>query len=95
LNLQLQIHKKHKQPTYTIEEKINRQNNGKFKKNDKANQLPDPILMDSAEAKFQNLISQAPVLIVTYYGPTFIIQTINKIALSVWKKSYDEVINNF
>jgi hypothetical protein len=58
----------------------------------KANQLPDPILMDS-EAKFQNLISQAPVLIVTYYGPTFIIQTINKIAPSVWKKSYDEVIN--
>jgi hypothetical protein len=49
--------------------------------------------MDSAEAKFQNLISQAPVLIVTYYGPTFIIQTINKIA-QCWKKSYDEVINN-
>jgi hypothetical protein len=48
------------------------------------NQLPDPILMDSAEAKFQNLISQAPVLVFTYYGPTFIIQTINKIA--VWKK---------
>jgi hypothetical protein len=47
--------------------------------------------MDSAEAKFQNLISQAPVLVFTYYGPTFIIQTINKIA--VWKKSYDEVIN--
>ncbi|WP_339920017.1 ATP-binding protein [uncultured Flavobacterium sp.] len=63
-------------------------------KNDKSKSAPpDPILMDSAEAKFQNLISQAPVLIVTYYGPTFIIQTINKIALSVWKKSYDEVIN--
>jgi hypothetical protein len=63
LNFGFKSTKKTKQPTYTIEEKINRQNNGKFK-NDKANQLPDPILMDSAEAKFQNLISQAPVLIV-------------------------------
>jgi hypothetical protein len=35
VELQLQIHKKNKQPTYTIEEKINRQNNGKFK-NDKS-----------------------------------------------------------
>jgi hypothetical protein len=33
------------------------------KKMTKTNQLPDPILMDSAEAKFQNLISQAPVLV--------------------------------
>jgi len=63
-------------------------------KNEKSKSAPlDPILMDLAEAKFQNLISQAPVLIVTYHGPTFIIQTVNKTALNIWRKSYDEIIN--
>lgn len=52
-----------------------------------------PMMMDTSEEKFQNLISQAPVLIATYHGPTFIVQTVNKTALSLWRKSYEEVIN--
>lgn len=51
------------------------------------------MIMNTAEEKFQNLISQAPVLIATYHGPTFIIETVNKTALTLWGKSYEEVIN--
>ncbi|MEJ7694206.1 PAS domain S-box protein [Daejeonella sp.] len=49
--------------------------------------------IESSEDKFQNLISQAPVLIAKFVGPSFITVTINKMALEIWGKSYDEVIN--
>ncbi len=52
-----------------------------------------PHTLEASEEKFQNLISQAPVLIATFTGPLFIVETINKTALEVWCKSYDEVIN--
>jgi PAS domain S-box-containing protein len=55
--------------------------------------LPDPMLVDLGEAKFRNLIMQAPVLITTFQGPHFIVETINKTALEIWGKSYEEVIN--
>ncbi|MDQ6763007.1 MAG: PAS domain S-box protein [Bacteroidota bacterium] len=50
-------------------------------------------ISETSEDKFQNLISQAPVLIVTFEGPSFIVKTINKMALNIWGKSYGEVIN--
>lgn len=50
-------------------------------------------LIELSEAKFHNLISQAPVLIVTYRGPTFIIETINDYSIEAWGKSYEELIN--
>ncbi len=46
-----------------------------------------------SEDKFQNLISQAPVLIATFKGTSFIVDTVNKTALEIWGKSYEEVIN--
>ena len=55
--------------------------------------LTDPMLMDIGEAKFLNLILQAPVLINTFIGPSFIVETINKTALEIWGKSYEQVIN--
>ncbi len=45
------------------------------------------------EDKFQNLITQAPVFIVILNGSTFIVETINKIALDIWGKSYEDVFN--
>ncbi len=48
---------------------------------------------ETSEAKFRNLILQAPVLITTYQGPSFIVETINKTALELWDKSYEQVIN--
>lgn len=50
-------------------------------------------VINESEAKFRNLIVQAPVLITILQGPSFIIQTINKTALEVWGKTYDQVIN--
>ncbi len=55
--------------------------------------LADQILLDTNEAKFQNPILQAPVPITTLKGPTFIVESVNKIALEIWQKSYGEVIN--
>jgi PAS domain S-box-containing protein len=49
--------------------------------------------MDLTLAKFQNLISQAPVLITIFRGPTFIIESVNKTAMEAWGKSYEELIN--
>ena len=46
-----------------------------------------------SEAKFRNLILQAPVLISTLLGTSFIVDTINKTALEIWGKPYEEVIN--
>ncbi|MEJ7822322.1 MAG: PAS domain S-box protein [Chitinophagaceae bacterium] len=46
-----------------------------------------------SEDKFQNLISQAPVSIAILEGSSFITVTINKMALEIWGKSYEEVIN--
>ena len=45
------------------------------------------------EDKFQNLISQAPALIATFKGPSFIVESVNKMVLDIWGKSYEEVIN--
>ena len=50
-------------------------------------------LIEVSENRFRNLIAQAPVLITTYIGPSFIIETINKTAREIWEKSYEEVIN--
>ena len=55
--------------------------------------LSDQILLDTSEAKFQNPILQAPVPITTIKGPSFIVETVNKIALEIWDKSYEQVIN--
>ncbi len=52
-----------------------------------------PNTLETGEEKFQHLISQAPVLIATFNGPSFIVETVNKTALDIWGKSYDEVIN--
>ena len=49
--------------------------------------------VETSEAKFRNLILQAPVLITTFKGPSFIIETINEKALELWGKTYEEVIN--
>ena len=50
-------------------------------------------LIEISEAKFRNFILQAPVLITIFQGPSFIVDTINKKALEIWEKSYEEVIN--
>jgi PAS domain S-box-containing protein len=55
--------------------------------------LTHPMAMDFGESKFRNLIMQAPVLISTFHGPYFIIETINKTALEILGKTYEEVIN--
>ncbi len=55
--------------------------------------LTDSINIDTSEAKFQNLISQVPVLINIFTGPSFILETINEIGLEIWGKTYDDVIN--
>jgi PAS domain S-box-containing protein len=49
--------------------------------------------IEENEQRFRNLILQAPVLIATYRGPSFIIETVNKSALEIWGKSYEQVIN--
>jgi len=46
-----------------------------------------------SETKFRHVIMQAPVAIATFVGPTFIIDTVNKTALQLWGKSYEEVIS--
>jgi hypothetical protein len=92
--LWLQIHKTNSQPT-PLRKKINRQkNNGKFKKNDKANQLPDPILMD-LKLNFKTSFRRRLFLLLPIMVLLLLFKTINKIALSVGKKSYDEVTSLF
>ncbi|MCY7292505.1 MAG: PAS domain-containing protein, partial [Ferruginibacter sp.] len=49
--------------------------------------------IEQSEAKFRNLILQAPLLIATYKGPSFKIDTVNKAAIEAWGKSYEELIN--
>ena len=49
--------------------------------------------VETGDDKFHNLISQAPVLIATFKGPNFIVEAVNKMALEIWEKSYEEVIN--
>ncbi|CAN5777416.1 hypothetical protein BH10BAC2_BH10BAC2_40220 [soil metagenome] len=49
--------------------------------------------IEESERRFRNLILQAPVSINTLIGPFFILDTINKTALEIWGKSYDEVFN--
>ena len=51
------------------------------------------IKIEESEQRFRNLILQAPVLINTFIGPSFIVETINKTALEIWGKSYEQVIN--
>ncbi len=46
-----------------------------------------------SEAKFRNLIMQAPAPITTFKGPSFIVEKINETALEMWGKTYDEVID--
>lgn len=54
--------------------------------------LPKHTIETSGE-RFLNLISQAPVLIATFIGPSFIVEAVNKMALEIWEKSYEEIIN--
>ena len=49
--------------------------------------------IEISEAKFRNLILQAPVFICTLKGPTFSIETINESALKILGKSYKGVMN--
>ncbi len=49
--------------------------------------------IEESEQRFRNLILQAPVPINTFQGPFFIVDTINKTALEIWGKTYQEVIN--
>ncbi len=49
--------------------------------------------IEESEAKFRNLILQAPVLIGTIKGSSFNIETINKKALEIWGKSYEQVVH--
>ncbi len=49
--------------------------------------------IEESEARFRNLIWQAPVLVATYRGPSFIIETVNKSAIQAWGKSYEELVN--
>ena len=46
-----------------------------------------------SEAKFRNLVLQAPLPICTIVGPSYIVETINKPALKIWEKSYEELID--
>ena len=49
--------------------------------------------LEPGKDKFHHLISQAPVFIVTLNGPTFIVDTANKIALEIWGKTHEAVIH--
>jgi len=50
-------------------------------------------LIEVSKDKFRNLILQAPVLITTFHGPSFTVETINKTTLEVWGKTYEEVFD--
>ena len=45
------------------------------------------------EAQFQQLIAQAPVIIATFKGPSYKVTAINNLALQVWGKSIEQVID--
>ncbi|MBG6112105.1 PAS domain S-box-containing protein [Flavobacterium sp. CG_23.5] len=63
------------------------------KKNQGKAHHTEPLSMDAIELTFQGLISQAPVAITTFLGPTFILQTVNKTALEIWGKTQEEVLH--
>ncbi len=54
--------------------------------------ITDSLVKDGGLIHFQNLISQAPVPITIFRGPTFIVESVNDEALEIWDKTYDEVI---
>ena len=54
--------------------------------------ITDTLIKDGSLVNFQNLISQAPVLITIFRGPTFIVESVNNKALEIWDKTYEEVI---
>ena len=56
------------------------------------NTLPENKFL-IGEEKFRHLLTQAPVLIALFNGPSFIVETINKTALEIWDKTYEQVIN--
>jgi PAS domain S-box-containing protein len=56
------------------------------------NTLPQNTI-ETNEAKYLNLLLQAPVAIVTFQGPFFIIEIANKTALEILGKSYGQVFN--
>ena len=43
--------------------------------------------------KFHHLISQAPVVIATFKGPSFVLEIVNTMALEIWGKSYEQAIH--
>ena len=49
--------------------------------------------IEASEVKFRNLMLQAPMIIATLLGPSFIVETVNERALEIWGKTYEEVIN--
>ena len=53
----------------------------------------DSLTKDESLIRFQNLISQAPVLITIFRGPNFIVESVNNKALEIWDKTYEEVID--
>ena len=59
--------------------------------------IKDRILAEKSihesEAKFRQLILQAPYGIVILQGPTFVVETVNETALKMWGMPYEEVIN--
>ena len=57
-----------------------------------ASPITDLPTKDGSLMNFQNLISQAPVLITIFRGPNFIVESVNNKALEIWDKTYDKVI---
>ncbi len=49
--------------------------------------------IEASEAKFRNLILQAPVSITTFRDASYKLETVNNSALEIWGKSYDHLIN--
>ncbi len=45
------------------------------------------------EGDFKQLIAQAPLIIATFKGPSYTVTAINDLALQVWGKSHEQVIN--
>ncbi len=49
--------------------------------------------IEISEKRFSNLILQAPVSIMTYRGPSFVIETANQLAIESLGKPYEDIIN--
>ncbi|MEJ7828064.1 MAG: PAS domain-containing protein, partial [Segetibacter sp.] len=56
-------------------------------------QVEARIQIKESEDKLHNLSLQAPVLNTTLKGPSFVVETVNKMTLDIWGKYYEEVIN--